>query len=504
MFEQHTSRKNSMSERKHIRFFLLLLFVFTVTYLPLSPIASLTTRSAFAEDPPGDDMGSSFHDGEEITFEEDQTVTSINPTPQPKSQTQRPQPFLGDPPPEDELPTPLSVTSPEEALAPVVVSANIGDNGVKLRNGPGLEYNTMRYLEAGTPVKIIGRFGDWVQVQLATDTMHYWVSSEMVDISDYALYTLFEVPASEIPFPMQNTATVAAEELPLYEGPGSEYASPTTLKAGDKLELIERYGDWLYITYGDYQGWVNIEFLNVAATILHRVPESTLTAEDLAVEAEEETEALPMTARVNDSNVNLREGPGTLYRHIGNIDAETTVELLAQYEDWYQIKLEDGAIAWVFGDLLNISPSVRQQVPAAQTIPELPASAEIHPSGDVASYAMQYVGHPYVYGGTTPGGFDCSGFVQYVYAQHGIHLPRTAAEQYSTTYGIEVASMYDLAPGDIMFFVNTSTAGISHVAIYTGNGRMVHAISYETGVGVSDIWDPYWVNHYYGAIRVRR
>jgi cell wall-associated NlpC family hydrolase len=226
--------------------------------------------------------------------------------------------------------------------------------------------------------------------------------------------------------------------------------------------------------------------------------------EPTSTEATTDTEAEPalLVGTINDAPVSLHNGPGTLYAEIGMAQPETKVTLLAYYEDWYQIELEDGAVGWVFADLLTISPAIQARVPMAEHVP--PAPSGVRPSGDVASYAIQYVGYPYVYGGTTPHGFDCSGFVQYVYAQHGVYLPRTAAQQYSTAHGVVVERMHELAPGDLMFFVNTSTPGISHVAIYIGDGRMVHAMSYSVGVGVSNIWDTYWVSHYYVAIRVRR
>jgi len=124
----------------------------------------------------------------------------------------------------------------------------------------------------------------------------------------------------------------------------------------------------------------------------------------------------------------------------------------------------------------------------------------------VASMAVQFIGSRYRWGGTTPSsGFDCSGLTSYVYRQFGVRLPRTAASQFSTSYGVSVGPMDNLAPGDLMFFRNTGgRRGISHVAIYIGGGRMVHAMTPRYGVQVSSIWGDYWVSRYYGGIRVRR
>lgn len=116
----------------------------------------------------------------------------------------------------------------------------------------------------------------------------------------------------------------------------------------------------------------------------------------------------------------------------------------------------------------------------------------------IVNTAMKYLGVPYVWGGSTPKGFDCSGFVQYVFRQNGVSLPRTAASQKSATPSI---SRSNLQPGDLVFFSNGG--GISHVGIYIGNGNMVHAPHTGDVVKVSSINSSYYINHYAGATRVR-
>jgi cell wall-associated NlpC family hydrolase len=109
--------------------------------------------------------------------------------------------------------------------------------------------------------------------------------------------------------------------------------------------------------------------------------------------------------------------------------------------------------------------------------------------------AMRFIGVPYVFGGTGSYGFDCSGYVQHVFALLGIHLPRTADAQYyagRTTGGRILA-------GDLVFF-QTYTAGPSHVGIYLGGGKFVHASS-SRGVTVSRLRDSYWAARYLGAKR---
>lgn len=115
----------------------------------------------------------------------------------------------------------------------------------------------------------------------------------------------------------------------------------------------------------------------------------------------------------------------------------------------------------------------------------------------IISNAMQYIGVPYVFGGTTPYGFDCSGYVQFIFAQAGISLPRTADAQYEV--GIPV-SISELIPGDAVFFT-TYTYGASHVGIYVGDGNFIHASS-SRGVTISSLSSAYYSTHYIGARRV--
>lgn len=115
----------------------------------------------------------------------------------------------------------------------------------------------------------------------------------------------------------------------------------------------------------------------------------------------------------------------------------------------------------------------------------------------VVSVALSYQGVPYRFGGTTPNGFDCSGYTQFVFAHAGIQLPRMADSQY---YAGRKINKSDLQTGDLVYFT-TYAPGVSHVGIYLGGGRFVSATS-SAGIAVRSISDSYWGPRYVGATRV--
>lgn len=122
-------------------------------------------------------------------------------------------------------------------------------------------------------------------------------------------------------------------------------------------------------------------------------------------------------------------------------------------------------------------------------------------AGQVLQTAAKHLGTPYRYGGSSPGGFDCSGFVMYVFSQYGIELPRTASDQ--AAMGTHVDKK-DLKPGDLVFF-SCGGSGINHAGIYSENGNFIHSSSPRSGgVIYSSLVEGYYLQHYVGARRILR
>lgn len=118
-------------------------------------------------------------------------------------------------------------------------------------------------------------------------------------------------------------------------------------------------------------------------------------------------------------------------------------------------------------------------------------------TNQIISVAKKSIGIPYKWGGTTPAGFDCSGFTRYVFASQNITLPRVSIDQYGV--GTPV-SFSNLIPGDLVFFNLTSGKQVNHVGIYIGNNEFISATS-SKGVAIYG-FTPYWTKAYVGAKRV--
>ena len=195
---------------------------------------------------------------------------------------------------------------------------------------------------------------------------------------------------------------------------------------------------------------------------------------------------------VEDASVNLRDTPSTDGALLATLTTGETAYIIGLNCGWYKVQYE-GQTGYIRSDLLALTEPPRWnsqnyvgEAPVVETVGE-----------QIINYAYNFLGTPYVWGGTSTSGFDCSGFTQYVFKQMGYSIKRTAAQQLTCGYAVT-----DLQLGDLVFFENTYTTGAdaSHVGIYVGDNQFIHAAS--GGVKVTDLSDDYYAARYIGARRV--
>lgn len=226
-------------------------------------------------------------------------------------------------------------------------------------------------------------------------------------------------------------------------------------------EILEDDGEWLKIESGQVTGYVKAEYI--------------ITGDAAAAKAQE---VMKTIATVTTQTLNVRAEMNTDCTKLALMPEGEELEVLNQYDGWVEVDL-DGDVGYASTDYVEIS----QQLPKAQTMTELKYGQGVSDTRvSLVAYATQFVGNPYVWGGTSlTRGADCSGFVLSVYANYGVYLPHSSRAQAGCGTRINAS---EAQPGDLFFY--GSGKGINHVAIYIGNGQIVHASSPSTGIKISN------------------
>ncbi len=203
---------------------------------------------------------------------------------------------------------------------------------------------------------------------------------------------------------------------------------------------------------------------------------------------------------INASDVRLRSDANTSSSILATLSKGTAVTVLTQSGSWYAVSY-NGTNGYVSQQYVTLGTSLPAEDTGSSSTDNTTSSVPSSGSGSSAvSIAYQYLGVPYVYGGASPSGFDCSGFTMYVYNQLGISLPHGATPQLK--YGTYV-SRSELQPGDLVFFSDGSYPA-SHVGIYVGDDQFIHASS-STGNGycvcVSSLNTNYYSRNFVGGRR---
>lgn len=226
-------------------------------------------------------------------------------------------------------------------------------------------------------------------------------------------------------------------------------------------ELLEDAGDWYKVTSGKVTGYVSKQYL--------------VTGDEAESIAEQEIKTV---ATVNTETLNVRAEKSTeaaVLSQVGNSEA-FTVNSVA--DGWVEISVDD-SVGYISQDYVTLA----QALPTAKTIEQVKYGDGVSDvRASVVSYALQFVGNRYVWGGTSlENGVDCSGFTMRILGKYGISLPHSSRAQPS--YGTKISAS-EAKPGDLFFY--GSGRSISHVAIYIGNGQIVHASNKRDGIKVSN------------------
>lgn len=385
----------------------------------------------------------------------------------------------------------VTVLLTAEAAAANVGSGIIAVDSLRMRSEPSTESSTITYLIEGTEVKVHEVLDGWYKASYLNYTGY--LSAEFVNYSPYSSFTDTT--------PSESTDTAGAD------APDQD----------DTLLPPDTLGEESSLTVMNADRWVTIAgtAVNIRSgpstsdTILGRVNDG----DQLALEAIEDgwcqviyngqtayvsgryacADGLPVMASgqgvITANCVNVRSGPSMDSGIITRVYTGDQVELVSLEDGWYYVLCNNDINGYISSDYIRPY-----------------SGSESSAIGDqAAELAMGYLGCPYVYGGSSPKGFDCSGFTMYVYSQLGYSLPHSATSQWNSS-GTYVEKS-DLQPGDLVLFcdpAHSNGKACSHVGIYVGDDEFVHAASGSSSrrVRISSLSENYYSSYYKGAKRI--
>lgn len=193
------------------------------------------------------------------------------------------------------------------------------------------------------------------------------------------------------------------------------------------------------------------------------------------------------------STLNLRSGPSTDFDIVGHLTKGSTVSILELSEGWYKIKTTEGNIVWASKSFISIPTSNVSRGDDR-------SKANVNLGQKLVDFAEQFLGVKYVWGGSSPKGFDCSGLIMYTYDNFGISLQRVASAQAKEGTFVSKKS---LQTGDLVFFDTHRTHKyINHVGMYIGNGEFIQASSGHSKVVISNLTNGFYSDSYMTARRI--
>ena len=266
-----------------------------------------------------------------------------------------------------------------------------------------------------------------------------------------------------------------------------------TISEEKQIEITSEVNGWSYITLENEKGWVRTENIT--------------EKEASETEQQNNNNSSQKTGYISGSSVNFREEANTSGTVISKLSRNTEVKVLSEENGWSKIEVNgtvgfvsssyvsDEKVATTSRSSVNRTSSKSSSTKSKETTTnsEKSESTETTKSSskssatgaEIVKYAKKYLGSKYVYGGSSPSGFDCSGFTSYVYKHFGYSLSRTSSGQASNGKSV---SKSNLQQGDIVCFARSSgSKKIGNVGIYIGGGKFIHAANSRKGVITSNV-----------------
>lgn len=340
-------------------------------------------------------------------------------------------------------------------------SGTVTGNAVRIRSGPDTSYSILGTKDKGAQLSVTGVSDNWYKVSYNGSAGY--ISSSYLKLGSGSSESSGGTSVSAL----SGTGTISGDYVRMRSGPATTYSILGTYNSGTVMTVTGESGDWYQVSYNGTSGYVYKTYLKTG---------SSSSSDGYSVTEMSDTKASAISA------VHMRTGPGTSYTSQRVLSVGTSVTITGYTGDWYRVSY-NGSEGYVYKSYLSTDSSSSSSDAGSRIIAE----------------AKKYLGVPYVYGGTSPSGFDCSGFVYYVYRQCGYSITRTATTQNGDGTKVDRSQ---LKPGDILIFYNSAMSGIGHSGIYIGDGQFIHSSSGSGKVVISSLSSNYYNTHYYSARRI--
>ena len=347
-------------------------------------------------------------------------------------------------------------------------------SSVNFRSAPNTSSTSYGELKNGTKVNVVGVSSGWYKVTYNGKTGYIY--PDYITLASSSAGTAI-APSNTVTSTTGTAGTVkCSSSVNLRSEANTSSSILAELKNGTAVTVVSTANGWCKVTYSGKTGYIKQDYVSTTGSASNNTSASTGTAAVVKC----------------SSTVNFRSAASTSSTILGELKNGTAVTVLSTSNGWSKVSYA-GKTGYISADYL-VTASSGTAISPSNTAASVSISAKRQ---SVLNYAAQFLGVPYVYGGSTPSGFDCSGFTSYVFKNTVGSIPRVAQAQYDATTRV---SRDDLLPGDLVFF-GSSTSSISHVGIYVGSNQFIHAPSTGDVVKYSSLTGSY-ATRYQGAGRV--
>ena len=347
-------------------------------------------------------------------------------------------------------------------------------SSVNFRSAPNTSSTSYGELKNGTKVNVVGVSSGWYKVTYNGKTGY--IHPDYISLASSSAGTAI-APSNTVTSTTGTAGTVkCSSSVNLRSEANTSSSILAELKNGTAVTVVSTANGWCKVSYAGKTGYIKQDYVSTTGSASNNTSASTGTAAVVKC----------------SSTVNFRSAASTSSTILGELKNGTAITVLSTSNGWSKVSYA-GKTGYISADYL-VTASSGTAISPSNTAASVSISAKRQ---SVLNYAAQFLGVPYVYGGSTPSGFDCSGFTSYVFKNTVGSIPRVAQAQYDATTRV---SRDDLLPGDLVFF-GSSTSSISHVGIYVGSNQFIHAPSTGDVVKYSSLTGSY-ATRYQGAGRV--